>query len=197
MERVVTICKSMESSKETELRLTRENFSVNAARQSDAEYELTGGYSSVNAARRSSYKKQRSTPQVDPVERCEFCRITSPSHVREEYPALTKECHKCKQVDHFAAVCKWTRQKGKAPKAVRYVSMHRDGTRQEDQLVPISVQHGSNPPSKVCWLPDSGAEIDAMSEQDYVQLGTRPQELSPDPDRVHGQKCYDTYTNAF
>ena len=35
----------MESSRETELRLTRENFSVNAARQSDAEYELTGGYS--------------------------------------------------------------------------------------------------------------------------------------------------------
>ena len=24
-----------------------------------------------------------------------------------------------------------------------------------------------------------------MSEQDYMQLGTRPQELSPDPDRVH------------
>ena len=185
LERVVTICKSMESSKETELRLTRENFSVIAARQSDAEYELTGGYSSINAARRSSYKKQRSTPQVDPVERCEFCGITRPSHVREECPALTRECHKCKQVGHFAAVCKWTRQKGKAPKAVGYVSLHRAGTRQEDQLVPISVQHRSNPPSKVCWLPDSGAEIDAMSEQDYMQLGTRPQELSPDPDRVH------------
>ena len=65
------------------------------------------------------------------------------------------------------------------------MSLHRAGIRQEDQLVPISVQHGSNPPSKVCWLPDSGAEIDAMSKQDYMQLGTRPQELSPDPDRVH------------
>ena len=149
--------------KKQSCRLTRENFSVNAARQSDAEYELTGGYSSINAARRSSYKKQRSTPQVDSVQRCEFCGITSPSHVREECPALTRECHKCKQVGHFAAVCKLTRQTGKAPKAVGYVSLHRAGTRQEDQLVPISVQHGSNPPSKVCWLPDSGAEIDAMS----------------------------------
>ena len=64
----------------------------------DAEYELTGGYLSINAARRSSYKKQRSTPQKDPVERCELCGITSPSHVREECPALTRECHKCKQV---------------------------------------------------------------------------------------------------
>ena len=100
-------------------------------------------------------------------------------------PALTRECHKCKQVGHFAAVCKWTRRKGKAPKAVGYVSLHRAGTRQEDQLVPISVQHGSNPPSKVCWLPDGGTEIDAMSEQDCMQLGTRPQELSPDPDRLH------------
>ena len=107
----------MESSKETELRLTRENFSVNAARQSDAEYQLTGGYLSINAARRSTYKKQCSTPQVDPVERCQFCGITSPSHVREECPALTRECHKCKQVGHFAAVCKWTRQnRGKHPR---------------------------------------------------------------------------------
>ena len=121
LERVVWNCKSTESSKETELRLTRENFSVNAARQSDMEYQLTGGWSSINAAPRSSYKKQCSTPQVDPVERCEFCGITSPSHVREKFPALTRECHKCKQVGHFAAVCKWTRQKGKAPKAVGYV----------------------------------------------------------------------------
>ena len=41
LERVLAICKSMESSKETELRLTRENFSVNAARQSDAEYQYS------------------------------------------------------------------------------------------------------------------------------------------------------------
>ena len=169
MERVLAICKSMESSKETELQLTRETFSVNAARQSYAEYQLKGGYSSINAARRSSYKKQRSTPQMDPVERCEFCEMISPSHVREECPVLTREFHKCKQVGHFAAVCKWTRQKGKAPKAVGYVSLHSAGIRQEDQLVPISVQHGSNPPSKVCFPPDSGAEIDAMSEQDYMQ----------------------------
>ena len=52
LERVVAICKSMESSKETELRLTRENFSINAARQSGTEYQLTSGYLSINAARR-------------------------------------------------------------------------------------------------------------------------------------------------
>ena len=63
----------MESSKEKELRLTRERFSVNADRHSDAEYQLTGGCLSINATHRSSYKKQGSTPQVDPVERCEFC----------------------------------------------------------------------------------------------------------------------------
>ena len=187
LERVVAICKSMESSKETELRLTRENFSVNAARQSDAEYQLTGGYSSINAARRSSYKKQRSIPKVDRVERCEFCGITSPSHVREECPALTRECHKCKQVGHFAAVCKWTRQKGKAPRAVVYVSLHRAGIRQEDQLVYLSVSNmdpirrlkcaGSR--IAVQKLTPCRSKVTCSLAQDHRSC------MSPDPDRVH------------
>ena len=31
---------------------------------------------------------------------------------------------------------------------------------------------------------DTGVQMD-MSEQDYMQLGTKPPELSPDPDGVH------------
>ena len=75
--------------------------------------------------------------------------------------------------------------KRKAPKAVGHVSLHRAVIRQEDRLVPIDVQHGSKPTSKLCWLRDSGEETDDMSGQDYMQLGTRPQKLLPDPDRVH------------
>ena len=167
LDRVVKICRSLESSKETESQLTSE-------------------YRALNAARRSAYKKL--TRPSGGRERCEFCGARK--HLTEDScPALTRKCHKCQTMGHFAVVCHRHAQKESIEsnlptKALGYVALNQTGALQAEHLVPVTLWHGSDVSTETSWLPDSGAEVDALTERDFAKLHPLPKVMTPDKDKV-------------
>ena len=55
---------------------------------------------------------------------------------------------------------------------------------QADKLVDIEVQCEDATRQAIKWLPDSGAEVDAMSEQDFTSLTSKPKVLLPERETV-------------
>ena len=167
LDRVVKICRSLESSKETKSQLTSE-------------------YRALNAARRLAYKKL--TRPSGGRERCEFCGARK--HLTEDScPALTRKCHKCQTMGHFAVVCHRHAQKESIEsnlptKALGYVALNQTGALQAEHLVPVTLWHGSDVSTETSWLPDSGAEVDALTERDFAKLHPLPKVMPPDKDKV-------------
>ena len=56
---------------------------------------------------------------------------------------------------------------------IGYLHLHQTSTADDARLVTITVSHGGNASTEMRWLPDSGAEVDAMAWNDFDRLPNR------------------------
>ena len=90
-------------------------------------------------------------------------------HKRADCPAAGKECRACGKIGHFASVCE--KEKKKKSGDVRSISVHSTtiGAVTSEELVDISVapQASSSSAAQVLFLPDTGAELDAIPRETF------------------------------
>ena len=79
-------------------------------------------------------------------------------------------CQQCGKQGHFAVVCRQ-----KAPQSVQqatlgHLYLHQT-EKADDHLISILVTLHNDCQHEIRWLPDSGADVDALSAQDFHRLG--------------------------
>lgn len=88
---------------------------------------------------------------------------------RVDCPEAGKECRVCGKIGHFASV--WDKEKKKKSGDVRSISLHSTtvGTVTAAELVDISntPKISSSSATKVLFLPDTGAELDAIPRKTF------------------------------
>ena len=146
LDRVLQVCKAHESSTDT----------GHALSQDPSAHLL--------AARQSSYKRQahasrpqRTTTETSP---CYYCG--DGSHPRSQCPAWRQFCQQCGKQGHLAVVCRQ-----KAPQSVQQATLGHLYLHQTekagDHLISILVTLHNDCQHEIRWLPDSGADVDALS----------------------------------
>ena len=165
LDRVLQVCKAHESSTDTGHALSSQDPSAH-----------------LLAARQSSYKRQahvsrpqRTTTETSP---CYYCG--DGSHPRSQCPARRQFCQQCGKQGHFAVVCRQ-----KAPQSVQQATLGHLYLHQTEKagnhLISILVTLHNDCQREIRWLPDSGADVDAFSAQDFNRLGLDLQNhLAPD-----------------
>ncbi len=90
-------------------------------------------------------------------------------HKRADCTPAGKECHDCSKISHFTSVCE--KEKKKKSGDVRSISGHSTtiGAVTAAELVDISVspQVSSSSAAQVLFLPDTGAEFDAIPRETF------------------------------
>ena len=164
LDRVLQVCKANESSTDT----------GHALSQDPSAHLLV--------ARQSSYKRQAHTsrPQRTATETspCYYCG--DGLHPRSQCPARRQFCQQCGKQGHFAVVCRQ-----KAPQSVQQATLGHLYLHQTekagDHFISILVTLHNDCKHEICWLADSGADVDALSAQDINRLGPDLQNhLAPD-----------------
>ena len=161
---VLQVCKAHESSTDTGLALSQDpSTHLLAAQQSSYKHQ-------AHASR-----PQRTTTETSP---CYYCG--DGSHPRSQCPARRQFCQQCGKQGHFAVVCRQ-----KAPQSVQqatlgHLYLHQT-EKSGDHLISILVTLHNDCQHEIRWLPDSGADVDALSAQDFHRLGPDLQHhLAPD-----------------
>lgn len=150
---------------------------------------------SVQQTAKSTYKKEKSdrrdpgksTGRKDPVKdktggktfktssahkKCHWCGSEKP-HERKDCPANGKECSKCSKKNHFAAVCKGEQTKGKAQQSITLASTTPQiASVAAADMVNLSIKPDGDyrQPVIVSFLPDTGAELDAIPAAEFYRL---------------------------
>lgn len=162
----------------------------NAANQSTS--IVSGGLTSIQQMKKSSYKKEKSSsskpnpPQGKPANKahhnpktgsnrqakCRNCGAAT-QHKKEDCPAQGKECHACGKANHYASVC-LSKNKPKiaamADHRLGSISNRTIATVKRDEMVKLSVLPALGDAAESLFLPDTGAEIDAIPETAYYEL---------------------------
>ena len=150
LDRVLQICKAYESSTDTGLALAQESPAH------------------LLAARRSAYKKATLSlepPPPPPRARpwpCGYCE--NGCNPRTQCKTRKHFCGRCGKLGHFATVC---RQKTRLLQQATLIHLylHQTGAIR-DHLVSITVEINNDLRRDIPWLPDSGANVNALSVQD-------------------------------
>ena len=155
------------------------------------------GSPAMAMAVKSSYRKAQTghpTPRTTPAEKrssclCPFCG--EDFHTRDQCPASRKRCLKCGKIGHFRSVCKrqlepktlaeldsvlaepveepdsvGTSSSG----AVGHLYVHRLSTK--DRMVDVAVTLEGSVRALIKWLPDTGADVDAIPLAVFERLGS-------------------------
>ena len=155
LDRVLQVCKAHESSTDTGHALSSQDPSAH-----------------LLAARQSSYKRQahasrpqRTTTETSP---CYYCG--DGSHPRSQCPARRQFCQQCGKQGHFAVVCRQKARQSVQQATLGHLYLHQT-EKAGDHLISILVTLHDDCQLEIRWLPDSGADVDALSAQDFNRLG--------------------------
>jgi len=148
----------------------------------------------INALKKSTYKKSKSQAQSSSCPNC-----GGSAHPKERCPARSKNCKFCEKLGHFQSVCRQRLNQSKSsanqkPKAnpkeklevkqVGYLSV-RNATSHKPTLIPVKTTFASSAAQDLQWLPDTGADIDAIGiAQLRKSFPDAEKQLSPDHDDV-------------
>ena len=103
-------------------------------------------------------KPQQSSPSE---RKCQYCGRKS--HPRSECPAREKECHNCKRTGHWSTVCR--SPPSTQPQKVSSTWVVNAINTIDREKAAIRMFHIGN--KDICFLVDSGAEVNILSEQLY------------------------------
>ena len=151
-ERLLRVCAAYESSATTESNLRRHGTDY-----------------TVGALALSAYKKgqRRNLLQRTDGPSCKYCG--GDLHPREQCKSLGKTCRICSKVGHFADVC--SRRSAAAlheEATVGYLYLNQTGC--SNRLLEVGVTCDDMSASRVLWLPDTGADIDAIGLSDLDKI---------------------------
>ncbi|CAL8135979.1 unnamed protein product [Orchesella dallaii] len=183
MEKVLSICTAVESSyaagvslgphprREPEINLTQSSYK-NSSRAVNFQQASGGGHQSS---------------------KCKWCGGIR--HRYENCPARNAKCNFCKRTGHYEAVC--FRKPRTANQALESLADDKVGTGatmsnvtifkagKSDNLLPIETPIAAQSYT-IMWLPDTGADVDAISIQDIISLGEHAKDqLIPETQEVY------------
>ena len=163
--RVLQVCRAHESSLDTAQELSQETDSPQ-----------------VMAMRRSTYKRTRTNPPA-PSSQCDYCG--DGVHPREQCKARKQICHNCNKRGHFASVCRQKTKPQAQPTSITHLYL-RQATQAFDHLITVHTQTNPDTQGNIRWLPDSGADVDAITVKDLATLDSDlHRNLAPDRRAVH------------
>ncbi len=188
LDHVLETCRNYESSRETDDQLGQ------------------GGEKKLNAlGGKSSYKKNKQQHQDKPKnttsaggtsqnksktnsgntndKKCGRCGFNT--HKNGKCPAASASCNKCGKTGHFGSVCRSATDSSK-PKKVNFIAL---GSAMVDPMEMMTLE--THPQGGVKkdfqWLPDTGAEEEAMGESHLKQLiGKTKLKLKPCSEKIIG-----------
>ena len=137
------------------------------------------------AARRSAYKKATSEPPAPSPcgYRGDCC------HPRTQCKARKHFCGDCGKPGHFATVC---RQKTRSLQqaTLGHLYLHQTGAIR-DHLVSMTVKINNDFRQVILWLPDRGADVDALRQRRAgpPSLGPQSPPQSPDHQTLRAANC--------
>ncbi|XP_065196416.1 uncharacterized protein LOC135827906 [Sycon ciliatum] len=147
LDRVMQICSAYESATDTESGLGEQLPDLALA-----------------AATKSTYKRQQAQAQTlkSDVGTCRFCGET---HPKGQCKAYNQTCRLCLKVGHFARVCQQRTSPSPGTTSVDSLFVNQAGpSRNKLVTVGVAIQGGSS--CAIGWLPDTGADVDAISLTD-------------------------------
>ena len=138
------------------------------------------------AAKKSTYKRQQAQAKTlkSDVSTCRFC---GEIHPEGQCKAYNQTCRLCLKVGHFARVCRQRTLPSPGTTSVDSLFVNQAGpSRNKLVTVGVGIQGGSS--SAIGWLPDTGADVDAigLTDPDSIHPSLR-MNLVPDTADVKGE----------
>ena len=185
LDRVLQLCAAFQSSRDTEQQLSGTSCHTLGLESS---FDPSAAENSVEVAAvsKSTYKKQRfkgtsatsSSPKNPMAKRCPYCGENW--HPRDVCKASGVKCQECGKVGHFAVVCRQRFSKG-----VSSLYLHL-AEKSHGKFIKVDVSCADASTSSLFWLPDSGAEIDAIGVEDLDTIDRHLRlNLAPDYSKVY------------